>query len=454
MLKHRYAICACARWETAYIVEWLDYYRALGFDHVYLYCNDDDPGAFYQAVLPFTQGPAPFVTFRHHQYQGQQYEMYVHFVEHFLAETQWVAFFDIDEFLRLPPGEDVAGFMSRFTPEVECVMFNWMFFGPNGHKTPPQGLVLENFTRREARVDANTKFIARASTVAEIDFTMRGRAKGFWHELDRKINRPLVSVNVLGEPMMNYYEGFPARAGEFVNEPARREKLLRMAVIHHYAFRSEEAYVSRSARGLKGDFDAQVRWKDVAEGPNFAGYLAWMNAVEDVSLAGVWADARARAAALGTGLAEQRITAARQDNISRNKRASQSSHCAHSFAPTLEADAAGGVNGVLDGTRNFHTDSEENPWWQVDLGGIATITEIHVINTTDDTQHRFRDFALGVSIDGSAWVEVLEKRDGAAVTAPVVWNGPGTAWARFVRVTLLGREFLHLNQVEVFGRLP
>jgi hypothetical protein len=40
------------------------------------------------------------------------------------------------------------------------------------------------------------------------------------------------------------------------------------------------------------------------------------------------------------------------------------------------------------------------------------------------------------------------------VEAPVVWAGPGTAWARFVRVTLLGRNFLHLNQVEVFGRLP
>jgi hypothetical protein len=141
-------------------------------------------------------------------------------------------------------------------------------------------------------------------------------------------------------------------------------------------------------------------------------------------------------------------------NISRGKPATQSSHCTWSFAPTAEADAAGAVNGVLDGTRKFHTDSEDNPWWQVDLGGIATISEIHVHNTTEHTQDRFRDFTISVSIDGDAWVELAEKRDGEVVGEPYIWNGPGTAWARFVRVTLLGHNYLHLAQVEVFGRLP
>ena len=145
-------------------------------------------------------------------------------------------------------------------------------------------------------------------------------------------------------------------------------------------------------------------------------------------------------------------TPTRPDNISRHKPATQSSHCRFSFAPTLEEDAAGGVNGVLDGARKFHTDMEDNPWWQVDLGGIATITEIHLHNTTDPLRERFRDFAIGVSIDGASWVELVEKRDGAVVEGPYVWNGPGTAWARFVRVTALGRTYLHLSQVEVFGR--
>jgi len=452
--KHAYAICACARWETPYVVEWLNYYREIGFSHVYLYCNDDDPGALYQRMLPFTQGEAPFVTFYHHPHQGQQFEMYAHFLRHALAETEWVAFFDIDEFLRLPPGEKIGEFLRRFSPDVECVMFNWVFFGPNGHKTPPEGLVLENFTRRNAMLNPFTKFVARSRTMEELNLTDRGRAHGFWHEIGSKVDRPVATVNALGEDMAEYYQGFPDSSREFANVPARRERLLETAVIHHYAFRSEQAYAERSARGLKGDFGGQGAWKKVADGPGFAGHLATVNGVEDTRLAGFWAERRRRAWDFGTGLPELPQAPTRPDSISRGKRAMQSSHCEWSFAPTPEQDAAGAVNGVLDGTRKFHTDLEDNPWWQVDLGGIATITEIHVHNTRDHAQDRFRDFSLSVSIDGSSWVELAEKRDDVPLAEPYIWAGPGTAWARYVRVTLLGRNYLHLDQVEVFGRLP
>ena len=191
-----------------------------------------------------------------------------------------------------------------------------------------------------------------------------------------------------------------------------------------------------------------------AEGPNFARHLATVNAVENTRFAGFEGGCRSRAGDFGTGLLVAPQSPTRPDNISRGKRAMQSSHCEWSFAPTPEQDAAGAVNGVLDGTRKFHTDLEDNPWWQVDLGGIATITEIHIHNARDHTQERFRDFSLSVSIDGSSWVELAEKRDDVPLAEPYIWAGPGTAWARYVRVTLLGRNYLHLDQVEVFGRLP
>lgn len=254
--------------------------------------------------------------------------------------------------------------------------------------------------------------------------------------------------------MQDYYTGFPDRPAQFVNEPARREKLLATAMLHHYAFRSEQAFAARVARGVRGDFQGQTMWREIAEGPSFQTFLAKVNAVEDTSLAGFWADLRQRAVTFGTGLPAVQEAPARADLISRHKPATQSSHSKWSYAPTREADAARAVDGVMDGGRRFHTNSEDNPWWQVDLGGIATITEIHVHNTTEPPRDRFRDFALSASIDGESWVDLVEKRDGRIVEAPFIWDGPGTAWARFVRVTLLERNFLHLAQVEVFGRLP
>lgn len=450
----RFVICACARWETRYIVEWLTYYRELGFSHVHLYCNDDDPGPLYERVLPFTQGRAPFVSFLHHPHQGQQFEMYAHFLCNGLGNADWVAFFDIDEFLRLPPGETIQDFMHHFPTAQECVLFNWMPFGPNGHKTPPEGPVLENFTRREEKIHPYTKYLARPAALAGLDLSNRGRANGFWHELGTKLDRPLMCTNALGEPAQNYYAGFPDRPAQFVNEPARREKLLATAMLHHYAFRSEQAFAERVARGVKGDFQGQSMWQEIADGQEFQTFLATSNAVEDTSLAGFWAQLRQRAATLGTDLPAVQEAPARPDLISRHKPATQSSHGKWSYAATREADAARAVDGVMDGARRFHTNLDDNPWWQVDLGAIATISEIHIHNTTEPPRDRFRDFALSASIDGQSWADLVEKRDGQIVEAPFIWDGPGTAWARFVRVTLLGRDYLHLSQVEVFGKLP
>lgn len=71
--KHQSSMVACARWETQYILEWITYHRSIGFDHLYLYCNDDDPTALYEKVMPFTVGENPFVTFIHYNYTGLQF---------------------------------------------------------------------------------------------------------------------------------------------------------------------------------------------------------------------------------------------------------------------------------------------------------------------------------------------------------------------------------------------
>ena len=35
------ALCAIARHEEDYLAEWIDYHLALGFDHIFIYDNDD-----------------------------------------------------------------------------------------------------------------------------------------------------------------------------------------------------------------------------------------------------------------------------------------------------------------------------------------------------------------------------------------------------------------------------
>ena len=72
MLKHRFSLVACARWEETQIQEWVEYHKSIGFDHVYLYSNDDDPAPLFHAIAPYAYGPNPLVTFRYWPHLGEQ----------------------------------------------------------------------------------------------------------------------------------------------------------------------------------------------------------------------------------------------------------------------------------------------------------------------------------------------------------------------------------------------
>ncbi len=98
---YRAVLVACARWEEDSIVEWLEYHRALGFEHVYLYSNDDSPETLYRRVLPYVLAESPFVTYLHWPRVGQQIPMYLDFLRRFPNVSEWASFLDIDEFFVL-----------------------------------------------------------------------------------------------------------------------------------------------------------------------------------------------------------------------------------------------------------------------------------------------------------------------------------------------------------------
>jgi FkbM family methyltransferase len=290
--EFQHVICANARWESRYIAEWLRYYQRLGFDHVFLYCNDDTPDEMAQAAAPFMVGEKPFVTFRHHGVQGEQFRMYRHFLQTDAQRCGWIGFFDIDEFLRLKPGQTIGDFMRDFQ-DVDCVLFNWLFFGTSGHKTPPPGSVLENYLYREDAIHCLTKFLARPALFTDQRFFDESVEHWYMHWPGYVLGEAFTPVNVLHESMHGYYDGFPARPGEWVNRPERRQKIIDTAVIHHYSFRSEQNFFDRVARGTGGDYRHQANWKNVALGEEFPNFLAGINAVYDDALANFWSQAEA-----------------------------------------------------------------------------------------------------------------------------------------------------------------
>lgn len=468
-MTYKFSIVACARWESLYIVEWLNYYRTIGYDHVFLYCNDDDPSDLYEKVLPFISGERPFVTFRFYPYQGQQLRMYSHFLAHDRDKTEWLSFFDIDEYLRLPYKTTIGEFVNRYDQSVDCILFNWVFFGPDGHKESPGTSILREYRRRQNLLHPFTKYVAKSKIFTGSKLSDVKAGHGFWHCPTEKIDQKIHVVNVLNEDMSDYYEGFPEKSMEYANEPARKKSILDTAAVHHYAFRTERAFQERVARGLGGAFDGQIIWGEIASGDKFSDFVAGLNEVEDCSLVNFWPDYLSRGQATNVFAGPDRQFAAEQFNefvpsvlaqtvpISQGKYAIQSSVSRWSTHPDPEADAAGAVNGLIDGKGKFHTDIEDGPWWQLDLGSFFGISEIRLYNRLDDEQIACRSsqLALDIGFTNALLIEVYRRETdepfGGIDGNPLIFRPHIPIPGRFVRIRLLRRNYLHLDQVVVYG---
>jgi hypothetical protein len=435
---------ACARWETAHITEWLVYHASIGFDHVYLYCNDDDPAELYAEVLPFLAGPAPFVTFLHFPFKGQQRGIYTHFLKTRLHESAWISFLDVDEFLYLARDPSINAYLTRVAANADAIYFNWLMFGNSGHAERPPGSVLETYTRHEAILHPYTKVLVRTSCV-DLSAVLNS-PRHFWHDWppgDRAPRR----VNVLGEPMDNYYHDFPVKAAAKVKAPGMLQLVLAEAVLCHFSLKSEADFERRVQRGTAGEFAMQVSWAQHKQSGHYKAILDGLNAVEFTALRDYWRGLHGAIPAV--------IASPPGANLAVGKPARQSSVSPWSLHPSAELDAAGAVSGKLTGRYQFHTGEDDDPWWQVDLGRREQICEIRVFNRLDVGAFRARHLSLSLSDDGLAWREIFRKMDdaifGGVDGAPLRWLAISPVVGRFLRIALIGRGILHLDQVEVYG---
>jgi hypothetical protein len=448
-MRHRFSICACARWETPYIVEWLNYYRSIGFDHVYLYCNDDDPTSLYETTLAFQDSCDPFLTFRHFPYQGQQDFMYRHFLQNDRMDSEWIAFLDIDEFLILRAVDNIHRFMARFEREYDSLYFNWCFYGNSSFAIRPPGSVLLQYPKRHSSLHPFTKTLTRTSA---IDLSvLESQRMHFWHRWDAPASCGMRCVNVLEESMVDYYTDFPTHAAAFLNSNCRHRRIINVAFIAHFAFKSKEDFLRRVERGTLGNFSEQIIWKQLHDEGTVDSFLERLNEVDDAYLKDYWRQKLADA--WDTSI----VRRSPHPNLALRQPAMQSSVSQWSIGATPAADASGAVTGQPTGRYGFHTSLEDGPWWMVDLGTERTLTEIRIFNRMDDTSLAVRARRLEVAVLGEsqAWQTVFRKEDesvfGGVDGRPLILPLQASVCGRYVRVQLVGRGFLHLDQVEVYG---
>jgi len=125
-------------------------------------------------------------------------------------------------------------------------------------------------------------------------------------------------------------------------------------------------------------------------------------------------------------------------------------------AVTTQQDAAGGCDGIKTGRWGFHTASgEQDPWWQVDLGGLHRLDRVVIYNRCDTK--RSPKFRILVADDpkAGAFRPVYEHAGtpfGGVEGKPLVVDLKGKdVRARVVRVFVQGRCSFALDEIEVYA---
>lgn len=128
--SEKIALCAIAKLEHNYIVEWVEHYKSIGFDHIYIYDNNDSEEFSFKNVLK-SYIDSDYVTlipcYKKAKYQKQAY---TEFYKNNKDKYNYIAYFDLDEFLILHKTNDIHEYLSnpKFI-NFDSICINYKTFG-------------------------------------------------------------------------------------------------------------------------------------------------------------------------------------------------------------------------------------------------------------------------------------------------------------------------------------
>ena len=146
--KCKLSVCAILKDEAPYLVEWLEFHKIAGVERFYLYDNNSTDNPL-DVVRPYIQSKE--VVWHEWPLRPGQVQAYDHCLKTYRHESEWMAFIDLDEFLVPTEQDDLKDVLEEFA-EFPAVAVNWLTFGSSGHKNRPEGLQVENFSKRSEEI--------------------------------------------------------------------------------------------------------------------------------------------------------------------------------------------------------------------------------------------------------------------------------------------------------------
>ena len=129
--EKKVAVCAIGRLENRYAVEWVEHYRKLGVDKLFVYDNYfGNEERLADVLQPYIESGLVELTDIHDmpKYQCRAYE---DCYRRHGNEYAWIGFFDMDEFLRYNGHKKLPTVLQQYT-KGNVLMVNWRTMTDNG----------------------------------------------------------------------------------------------------------------------------------------------------------------------------------------------------------------------------------------------------------------------------------------------------------------------------------
>lgn len=241
--------------EGRFLPELLAYHHILGFEHFYLYNNNSEDHP-HDVLAPFIQ--RGLLTIVDWPKVPASPSCYFHFWENYASRSQWVSFFDADEFLvEREPGVFLD--LLRKMKTAPALALNWRYYGSSYQESLPAGLLIENFTRRENSTNTHVKVVVQPakthSPFNSHNFVYRfGKLARSWCG-DRVLGSRYLEA---GEPpvWLNHYvyrsrENVIAKAKQgFVDAQGAAAQARNLAVVNEHFQRHNDIEDDTAARNL------------------------------------------------------------------------------------------------------------------------------------------------------------------------------------------------------------
>ena len=111
--KDKVCICVIGKGENRYIKEYVEHYKTLGVDKIFLYDNNDKKGERFESVLSqyINEGYVSIINYRGKF--APQLKMYEKCYNKNKYIYDWFIFFDIDEFINLNNYTNIKDFLNE-----------------------------------------------------------------------------------------------------------------------------------------------------------------------------------------------------------------------------------------------------------------------------------------------------------------------------------------------------